>query len=124
MNPSTEKSLEASQARFNSYITGLRLLITRAPQYAIPFWYSKEPMFWLPYGLFPYYAEWFLSLPRAPLGSVSIASWQVACTFFIRLVAELIGSVITLLRKAPQRKAGPKPTETKAPTEKITEKNS
>ncbi len=51
-------------------------------------------MFWLPYGWFPYYAEWILSFPRAPLGSVSIASWQVACSAAISLLCQAAGLVV------------------------------
>jgi hypothetical protein len=123
----TEKSLESSQAKFNNYLNGVRLLLTRAPQYVVPFWYSKEPMFWLPYGLFPYYAEWFLSLPRAPLGSVSIVSWQVACSIFIRLIAELIGSVLKLyttsrIHRNTAKKAAPIPAKPRPAKEQVSEK--
>ena len=71
------------------------MLLTKAPQYLLPFWYGKEAMFWLPYGWFPYYAEWIISFPRAPLGSVSAPSWQLACSGFITLVSELVVFVWT-----------------------------
>ena len=86
-------------------------MATRAPQYVIPFWYAKEPMFWLPHGWFPWYAEWFLSLPRAPLGSVSIASWQVACTVVITFAAGTIAAAASLVR--PRRAAAPGATAEK-----------
>lgn len=86
--------MEASRSKFDSYLTAVRLLLTRAPQYLIPFWYSKQPMFWLPHGWFPYYAEWIISFPRAPLGSVSIASWQLACTAVITLFSDVLRSVV------------------------------
>lgn len=57
-------------------------------------------MFWLPYGWFPYYAEWLISFPRAPLGSVSVASWQLACTGVIALVMDAIGAMIRLVMDA------------------------
>ena len=66
------------------------MLLTKAPHYFLPFWYGKQPMFWLPYGWFPYYAEWIISFPRAPLGSVSAPSWQLACAGVTALVGELI----------------------------------
>lgn len=50
-------------------------------------------MFWLPYGWFPYWAEWLISFPRAPLGSVSIASWQLACTGMVTLIGELVTGI-------------------------------
>lgn len=69
----------------------------------LPFWYSREPMFWLPHGWFPYYAEWLISFPRAPLGSVSVASWQLACRGVIALVADTIGAILRLVADAKQK---------------------
>lgn len=53
-------------------------------------------MFWLPHGWFPYYAEWLISFPRAPLGSVSVASWQIACTGVIALLKDAIEALVVL----------------------------
>ena len=75
----------------------MRLVLTRGLQYFLPFWYSKEPMFWLPKGWFPYYAEWILSFPRAPLGSLSIGSWQLACSGFITIVSDVITAILGLV---------------------------
>ena len=79
-----------SRSKFDNYLTAVRLLLTKVPQYVLPFWYGKEPMFWLPYGWFPYYAEWIISFPRAPLGSVSAPSWQLACSGLVTLASELL----------------------------------
>ena len=62
-------------------------------------------MFWLPHGWFPYYAEWIISFPRAPLGSVSVGSWQLACTSVIALLGELLAGVLGLLLSAKQKEA-------------------
>ncbi|KAJ4144642.1 hypothetical protein LMH87_003517 [Akanthomyces muscarius] len=105
-----KKGLEASRAGFDKYLSAVRFLVTRAPQYALPFWYAKEPMLWLPHGWFPYYAEWIISFPRGPMGSVSIASWQLACTTVIVLVSDMLRGVFQLL--VSSRTAAP-PTKTK-----------
>lgn len=71
-------------------------------------------MFWLPYGLFPYYAEWLISFPRAPLGSVSIVSWQLACTGVIALVVDTIRALVKVVmdaRSQAGQKAGAKRKE-------------
>jgi hypothetical protein len=60
----------------------------------------KEPMFWIPKGWVPYYAEWLLSFPRAPLGSVSVNVWVLACTAIITLVNDALVAVIALVTKA------------------------
>lgn len=81
------------------------MILTRGPQLILPFWYGKEPVFWLAHGWFPYWAEWFFSLPRAPLGSVSVASWQVACVVLISMVADLISSIAGLVTSTKQKEA-------------------
>ncbi|KAH7160699.1 CHD5-like protein-domain-containing protein [Dactylonectria macrodidyma] len=91
-----KKSTEAARSQFDTYLTAVRVVVTRAPQYFLPFWYATEPMFWLPHGWFPYYAEWILSFPRAPIGSVSIASWQLACTAVIAMFSDVIVAIIGL----------------------------
>jgi hypothetical protein len=58
-------------------------------------------MFWIPAKWVPYYAEWILSFPRAPLGSVSINIWGIACASMIALVAEAITAVYVLVTKKP-----------------------
>ena len=77
-------------------------------------------MFWLPHGWFPYYAEWIISFPRAPMGSVSVASWQLACTGVITLVADTITALLTLVTAAlqgGQRKQPEKPVKASAARE-------
>jgi hypothetical protein len=85
----------------------------------LPFWYSKQAMFWLPKGWFPYYVEWILSFPRAPLGSISIVSWQVACTGVIMLVSDTITAILGLVLGA-KLQAQEKPMAVPAGTKKTT----
>ena len=54
-------------------------------------------MFWIPKGWVPYYAEWLLSFPRAPLGSISIQAWSLACAAIILLVSDAIVATIALV---------------------------
>lgn len=82
-------------------------MLTRGVQWFVPFWYAKQPMFWLPYGWFPYYVEWFLSFPRAPIGSVSIVAWQWACTGILVLAAETITAILGLVLGARQKSGVP-----------------
>lgn len=100
-----EKSMDSAKSKFDNALTAVRMLLTKGPQYIIPFWFAKEPMFWLPHGWFPYYAEWIISFPRAPLGSVSVASWQLACTGVIALLSDLISGIYGLIFSATQTEA-------------------
>lgn len=103
-----ESGLEASRARFDRYLTAARLISTRGAQWFLPMWYGRVPMFWLPYGWFPYYVEWFASFPRAPLGSVSIVVWQGACTGMLALVIETAVGILGLVAAGKQQSQGPK----------------
>lgn len=69
----------------------------------------KQPMFWVPRGWVPYYAEWLLSFPRAPLGSVSVNVWVLACTAVITLAHEALVAVVALVGKSgfTQKKEAP-----------------
>lgn len=107
-----ESSGDASKAKFDKTVGMVRWTATSGVKFVLPFWYAKQPMFWLPKGWFPYYVEWILSFPRAPLGSISIASWQLACAGFILLVSDTITAVFGLVlgarleKKAQWTKAG------------------
>ena len=73
----------------------------------LQFWFTKQPMFWLPHGVVPYYGEWLLSFPRAPLGSVSIQVWGMACGAAILLVSEALVALVglaTAAKNAPPQK--------------------
>ncbi|KAM0445267.1 hypothetical protein ACHAO4_009865 [Trichoderma viride] len=101
----SKKGLDSARSSFDKALTALRFLLTRAPQYIIPFWYATQPMFWLPHGWFPYYAEWIISFPRAPLGSVSIASWQLACAGILALLIDAVTTVFGLAQGTKQKEA-------------------
>ncbi|CAK7232582.1 GET complex subunit get1 [Sporothrix curviconia] len=104
-----KKTLDSGRRSFDTAVTALRFILTRGLQFLLPFWYAREPMFWLPHGWFPGYAEWLVAFPRAPRGSVSIASWQVACTVVLSLLKDTIVALVALVQEALK-------TKTKAPT--------
>ncbi len=54
-------------------------------------------MFALPAGWFPYYVEWVLSFPRAPLGSVSVQVWSNVCATTVAFLGEFIGAILVHL---------------------------
>lgn len=58
-------------------------------------------MFWIPAGWVPYYVEWILSFPRAPLGSVSINIWGIACASMIALASEGLAAAWVLVTHEP-----------------------
>lgn len=44
----------------------------------------------------PYYVEWLLSFPRAPLGSISVNLWFIACASVISMASEGVVALWTL----------------------------
>jgi len=92
-----KSSADASRAKFDSTITAVRWIGTNGLRFFLNFWYQKQPMFWIPQGWVPYYAEWLLSFPRAPLGSISIQAWSLACGAVILLASDAIIAVRGLI---------------------------
>ncbi|KAI5862360.1 CHD5-like protein-domain-containing protein [Durotheca rogersii] len=109
-----KSSYDASKANFDRSVNIIRWSGTTVLKIIFPLWYAKQPMFWLPQGWFPYYAEWILSFPRAPIGSVSTSSWQVASL----TVVMLVGDIVTMaIRQSQGTKAAPKQQTTANPAE-------
>ncbi|KAF7894961.1 hypothetical protein EAF00_006775 [Botryotinia globosa] len=93
----SKSSLDSTKSTFDSSVSTLRWLGTNGLRMLLQFWFSKQAMFWLPKGWFPYYAEWLLSFPRAPLGSISIQAWTLACAAVILLVSDALVAAVALV---------------------------
>lgn len=96
-----DASLRTHQTTFTSAVSTLRWIGTQGLRFALQFWFAKSPMFWIPTGWVPYYAEWILSFPRAPLGSVSINIWGIACASMIKLMADALTATWVLVMHRP-----------------------
>ena len=72
-------------------------------------YYAKQAMFYLPQGWVPYPAEWILSFPRAPVGSISINVWGIACASVIGMISE--GSIALWTLRAGEVVEGPRKGE-------------
>jgi len=80
--------IAASKSSFAMKFNTLLWILTTGLQFAIGWWYRKQAVFYLPNGWFGPLG-WWLSLPFAPAGSVSVGIWQMACRRVI-LVGERI----------------------------------
>ncbi|KAF2461346.1 protein get1 [Lineolata rhizophorae] len=96
-------SLSSTKTSFDRTVALLRWIATTGLRFLLQTYYQREPMFWIPAGWLPYYVEWILSFPRAPLGSVSIQVWSMACSSIITLVGEALVGVWSL---ATSKKSG------------------
>ncbi|KAG5440362.1 hypothetical protein PCANB_001932 [Pneumocystis canis] len=63
------------QYYFNIKVRIMIWICTTGLQYIIQWYYRKVPVFWLAKGWFPYYIEWIMCFPMAPIGSVSVSMW-------------------------------------------------
>lgn len=85
--------LKDVQSSFNRAAGIARWISTTGIRYALQWWFGKQAMFYLPKGWVPYAAEWILSFPSAPLGSISINMWWIACSSVISLVSGALTTV-------------------------------
>ena len=86
----TDKSLKSQKTSFDWSVKIARWLSTYGLKIILQIRYSKTPVFALPADWFPYYVEWILSLPRAPLGSVSIHIWGNVCATTVGAIADIL----------------------------------
>ncbi|CAL3967385.1 unnamed protein product [Diplocarpon coronariae] len=115
----SKSSTDSTKTQFDRSVTALRWLGTNGLRMFLQFWFSRQAMFWVPKGWVPYAAEWALSFPRAPLGSVSIQAWALACGAVILLVSDACVAAAALVRgyRAGVEKTGKKHKEAvKAPS--------
>ncbi|KAI5809415.1 CHD5-like protein-domain-containing protein [Pyronema omphalodes] len=79
-------TIQTSRTSFDSRAGMFRWVITVGFRMFLQFWFSRQPMFWIPQGWVPSVIEWGLSFPRAPMGSVSINVWSFAVGQIVALV--------------------------------------
>lgn len=96
-------SLQAFKTSFESYVSAARWLSTNGLRFFLQFWYSRRPLFWIPQGWLPWYAEWLLAFPRAPRGSISIQVWGAACACAIHLVGAAVSAIVVLVTEQKQK---------------------
>ncbi|KAK7005855.1 CHD5-like protein-domain-containing protein [Favolaschia claudopus] len=85
--------------RFNSAIW----ILTTGLQFFVGWWYRRAAVFYLPPGwLGP--LGWWLALPFAPAGSVSVGVWQMACKRVLK-VGERVVKEISAVRMAEAERA-------------------
>ncbi|KAJ9270994.1 hypothetical protein DTO212C5_2939 [Paecilomyces variotii] len=102
------KIISANKSSFEWTVKVARWLSTNGFKLFLQFYYSKTPVFELPPGWFPYYVEWVLAFPRAPMGTVSVQVWGSACAAAISLAGDVVASAVapSKTRKAQAVPAG------------------
>lgn len=113
-------AIQASRSNFDRIANILRWISTNGLRYLLQFWFSKQPLFWLPQGWVPSYVEWLLAFPRAPTGSISIQVWGMACVSVISMLSEAVVALYTLVQrqKQPQQRQKEEPMAFESSTSK------
>ena len=93
---SAASSLQSSQSSFDTQFNVVRMVCTHGLRLFIQWFYNRTPLFWIPKGWLPFYAEWLLSFPMAPRGSISIYIWSIACGSVIKMVSDALVAVFVL----------------------------
>jgi len=119
--------IASAKSGFSMTFNSVLWFLTTGLQFAVGWWYRKQPVFFLPQGWFGPLG-WWLSLPFAPAGSVSVGVWQMACRRVIvvgeKVVKDLIGPSSSSSSTDPTEKIAasalaPTPNNTpKKPSEK------
>jgi tail-anchored protein insertion receptor len=61
-------AIDSHRAMFRRVVRIGVWLGTTGVKGGVQWWYSKEPVFWLPAGTFPVWVEWIVAFPKAPKG--------------------------------------------------------
>ncbi|KAF7976848.1 hypothetical protein HWV62_36817 [Athelia sp. TMB] len=86
--------LSANKSAFALKFNGFIWVMTTGLQFVVGWWYRKSAVFYLPEGwLGP--LTWWLALPFAPKGSVSVGVWQMACRRVIKVGERAVKNIIT-----------------------------
>src|ERR1700712_543909 len=83
-------SQSATKASFTKSITAARYIAIYGTRFYIQWHYSRQPVYWLPKGWIPWYGEWILSFPRAPMGSVSVQVWAMASGTILAMLVDAV----------------------------------
>ncbi|KAJ7130817.1 WRB/Get1 family [Mycena crocata] len=94
--------------RFNSVVW----VLTTGLQFFVGWWYRKAAVFYLPPGWFGPLG-WWLALPFAPAGSVSVGVWQMACRRVLKVGERVVKefSAARVAEAETKEKAKEPPTE-------------
>jgi len=82
-------AMAASKSSYTMKFNSVLWIVTSGTQHALGWWYGKQAVFYLPPQWFGP-AQWWLKLPFAPLGSVSVGVWQMACRRVLRIGEDIV----------------------------------
>jgi len=81
--------IDSERGKCKRVVGILFFLGTTGVKGAVQWWFSREPVFWLPVGTFPGWVEWIVSFPKAPTGINRVPPFHRD--------AKCVGSVSTMI---------------------------
>ncbi|CAN6672882.1 hypothetical protein TRVA0_047S00606 [Trichomonascus vanleenenianus] len=104
-------SLNSSKTMVKRLVSAALFLLTTGSSVMLRIKHRKSAVFWLPEGIAPHSVVWGLGLTSAPLGSVSVSIWLMACNWALDT---LINTSKKTYQYCTQPKVAVKPVESKA----------
>jgi len=86
--------LSSNKTAFSIKFNTVLWILTTGLQFVVGWWYRKSAVFYLPQGWFGP-LTWWLALPFAPKGSVSVGVWQMACKRVIKVGERVVKDLAT-----------------------------
>ncbi|KAI5454146.1 GET complex subunit get1 [Naganishia albida] len=80
----------AQRAQFDRGFSTFLYVITSGLQWALIWWYRREPVFWIPAGWVPRNLDRWLCFGGGPRGSVSVTIWSIVCKKVAGNLAEVV----------------------------------
>lgn len=101
----TELQEESSKFKgtINKLINALIMVMTTLPIWFFRVWFRKSVLFYLPYGVLPYYMEWLLAFPFTPLGGIGLTVWMYAVNNVISTVIFIFKFLVEEEKHLPQK---------------------
>jgi len=98
--------IDSERGKFKRVVGILFFLGTTGVKGAVQWWFSREPVFWLPVGTFPGWVEWVVSFPKAPTGIHRVPPFRrdangvgsVSTMIFGICATRVIGFVVTFVK--------------------------
>jgi len=92
--------IASAKSGFAMKFNTLLWLLTTGLQFVVGWWYRRQAVFYLPEGWFGPLG-WWLSLPFAPAGSVSVGVWQMACRRVILISERVVKDLVAGTSSSP-----------------------
>lgn len=97
------KNINGSKSQFKKIVKGGLFILTTGSKMYIRIKYRKSPVFYLPSGVFPKIALWFLSFSSAPMGSVSVSVWLFVANKAVDTLINTFTEVNQFSKQIPER---------------------